>query len=478
MNNFKKVPNEILLILFTYLDKESMLIAKDVCQRWRIMIHDLCWKHISRLAEGDRSIKKDFAMLGWLKDEHEHTHCRCINLHLGYYPFKNGTWTLTRHETTFTNVKADEESFAFEDSKVICARTFKAGNLTLHELDLKATSPSWKLVNDLKYDEAHLDCERVSIYMECCEKTLVLHEIFHELNEDRTEDKISLWNTETWAFVCYLPVQETMNEILKSKYGDSDKYIIEIVLLVSSDILVVWVYLNDNNVRDMNGLTLFWNFDASNPDSRAPSFLTYILQLTDGFCDYNYCDLHLNAKYFCKEEKDQLKVFALEDIRNNATNKFWIVPLESFSKSIWLESGCSRRFAVINHEGKDRELKLFNIESGECYFFLKLNAIFAQLTHSEWNLNDFPGPQIKFHLGKLIFLLPLRKQDDPSKYRYQLGIIDETAKQQVVKGAALDYEDFTEEDFLFPFSFFIGSGSIMKKSPNYISCWKLENLMQ
>merc|ERR1712098_90518 len=234
----------------------------------------------------------------------------------------------------------------------------------------------------------------------------------------------------------------------------------------SSDILMVFVYLRDYDDSDVNTVVLFWKFDASNPV--APILMTYILQLTDKY-EYER-ELHLNAKYFCKEEVDQLKVFAIEDTNNNATNKSWIVPLESDSKSTWLENGDSRRFAIINKEGEDRELKLISIESGNCFFSLKLNTISQLITDSGWKVFDYPCPKIKFHLGKLIFLLPLRKQEGPSKCRYQFGIINEEAKNQVVKGAALNYDLIDEGDWIYPP---IGSGYVVKNHPNYITSWKI-----
>jgi len=496
MNNFEKVPNEILSNLFTYLDKESMLIATGVCKRWWIVIHDLSWKRVSKLAEGDRSLKEDFAMFGWIEDEHELGRCRCIGLHLGYYPFKNASWTLQRIENTFSNVDVEvcDEFFALmKNSKVICARTYKANNeyerrvtnLTLYELDLEETSPTWKVVYDLKYDG--VSYVEVLTHIECREKTMVLWENRIPYGWEESEERISLWNTETWSRVCDLPLEETVDEILKAINGVCGKRfkILEEFefenFLVSSDILVVLVYLHDwDDMIDMSAIAaiaLFWKFDASNPV--APLFFTHILLEIQ---EEQNRELHLNEKYFCQVvEHEHLEVFAIEDINNNATNKSWIVKLEDdLIKSTLLERGDSGRFAVINDTGEERQLKLINIESGDCFFSLKLNTISQLVTDSEWIAFNSLGPKIEFHLGKLIFLLPLRKRDDPLKCRYQVGVIDETAKNQIVKGAALSYDLIDGEEKkrmkrkrmmrAYPS---IGSGFIVKNSPNYISCWKI-----
>ena len=56
-----------------------------------------------------------------------------------------------------------------------------------------------------------------------------------------------------------------------------------------------------------------------------------------------------------------------------------------------------------------------------------------------------------FHLGNLILIEPLQKTDDPRKFRYQFFIVDEMKKNQVVIGAALDY-DVLDPQELEPFS--------------------------
>ena len=61
MNLFKNLPDEILVTLFCYLDKESKQIAAEVCRHWRILIHDMSWKHITRLVEGDITMTADFS---------------------------------------------------------------------------------------------------------------------------------------------------------------------------------------------------------------------------------------------------------------------------------------------------------------------------------------------------------------------------------------------------------------------------------
>merc|ERR1719414_850883 len=102
-----------------------------------------------------------------------------------------------------------------------------------------------------------------STSLSCCDKTLVLMEKFYW-----TSDKIhlTLWNTETWVFVCELPLEKTSIEILKQKYEVSEKTIKlsdchSIVL--SSHILVVNVDVE--GIDDVKSMALFWKLDTSNP---------------------------------------------------------------------------------------------------------------------------------------------------------------------------------------------------------------------
>ena len=56
-----------------------------------------------------------------------------------------------------------------------------------------------------------------------------------------------------------------------------------------------------------------------------------------------------------------------------------------------------------------------------------------------WELRSKYFSDYKFHLGKLIFVQPLARCDEPSKYRYKFVIIDENAKKKVVIGDSLDH---------------------------------------
>jgi len=476
MNYFKKLPEELLLVLFTYLDKGTKLAVSKVCEDWRNLIHHMSWKSIARLVEGDNNMKKDFSTFGWIeKDEHEFEECRCIELHLGDHPFQNASLTKTHYDKTFYDCY---EAVVFEQSKFIGVETRKEeGIVTFHEIDFEDTSPSWRKVQQKDLE----DYEKVGTSLSWYDKTLVLLEKEKFIGFSR-KSHITLWNTETWAFVCELPLEETSLEILKQKYevSEEENIIVDFLSIdVSSDFIVtksVHVIGDDEHEKS---LVSFWKHDALNPTD-PPTFHTYILE--EEWIIFQ----HLNAKYFCKRNSRVLKVFALDDIKNNNISKSWNVPaLESGFRVRYsqLEGGQSNRLAVIT-----QELKVYNIENGECVISLEVEKLF-HCFHGEWNLSlKLSGHFIKFHLGKLILIQPLQRRlvnvtstqgnflvefiaRNP-EYRYQIIIIDEKAKNQVVVGASLNSE--ADSKFYFAYGFYIGSKSLISLKKDSLNHWKVE----
>jgi len=484
MNYFRKVPEELLLMLFSYLDKESKLVATEVCCSWRFIIHEICWKQISRLAKEDNVMKKDFSMLGWMENEHEFGECKCIDLHLGYFPFKNASWTLKSSNTEFESFASiDNEAVVLDQSKVIYAKSFNVedededrgmwvSNVSFYEFDLAEEPPLHKKVQQIRYEKDDLSHEEISPVLISYDNTLILQEIFYKYSKV----KITLWNINSWLFVCEIPLQETVDGILKPKNGGVDEKIsfnckLHLQIEVNKDLLVVNVGVNDMEVSHVKSLAIFWKFDASNP--AIPTFFTYILEETD-----HVDNLHLNAKYFCKR-KDQLQVFALEDIKNNATSNSWVVeafePVAGFSvNESWLEGGNSKRLAVYESKGK---VKVLNIESGECLFKLELDRLDHIMSDPEWFFSKFLPSSLKsFHflLGNFIIIIPLRRYNDPSKHRYQIVIIDEMAENQVLLGASFDLNVLHPYD-MYPRLFYIGSKTMVSRCQYFTYLWKLEN---
>ena len=448
MNLFKNLPDEILVTLFCYLDKESKQIAAEVCRHWRILIHDMSWKHITRLVEGDITMTADFSNFGWEENKHEFGQCRCIELHLRN-PFNSVSWKNASYDDDDAFSDVYDSSMVFEQSKVICAEPYirkrKKGKwvsiVDLHELDLTETSPSWKAVKEIAFEPKGMNGHVVvSTELKSYGKTLVLKEILDGARERLEEVRITLWNIETWEFVSQLPIQETINEIMKLKltmHGVSEPnfeiWKIDLLFEVSSDIIVIGANV-DIDTGTMWSLLLFWKFDASNPAVALPNFMTYILEEEDN----DPLHLYLNARYFSERKRKKLQVFLIDDIKNNATSKSWNIQLKSgYEDKCLLEGGKSNRLAIIRRENEVNVLKIIDIGNGDCMFSLEFGKLSHHFSGVLWNLSK--DPIFKFHLGKLLLIQPLKRLTI-LKYRYQIIIIDEKAKKQVMLGATFDVD--------------------------------------
>ena len=474
MNYFKKLPEELLLALFTYLDQETKLAVSRVCENWRNLIHHTSWKSISRLVEGDNTMKKEFSTFGWIETaEHEFGECRCIELHLGQHPFQNASLTKTYHSLTLCE---NYEAVVFQQSKLIGveART-EEGIVTFHEIDFQDASPSWR-----KVQQKHIEFEERSIstyYLRCCDKTLILMENENEYSIS-WKAHITLWNTETWAFVCELPLEKTSIEILKQRYEVSEENIVVdfLSLDVSNEIIVAnIVYAFGDDDLNLKSIVLFWKHDALNP-ADPPTFHTYIFEevMNKRRGEEVIIFLHLNAKYFCKRNSHVLQVYALDDIKNNNISKSWNVPVPALKLGFYvhysqLEGGQSNRLAVVSQEDMHKaevlhQMCVYNIENGDCVFSLDFDEPFRRLL-VERNLSwIWTGYSIKFHLGKLILIKALQS-------RFQIIIIDEKAKtkNQVVVGASWDDESSNHVG-----EFCIGSKSMICLNWDHLNHLKFE----
>ena len=132
-----------------------------------------------------------------------------------------------------------------------------------------------------------------------------------------------------------------------------------------------------------------------------------------------------------------------------------------------LEGGKSNRFAIINSENKinTNVVKIIDIGNGECIFSLEFESEVL------WNLSL--DPIFKFHLGKLLLILPLKRLLT-SKYRCQIIIIDEKAKNQVMLGATFDVD--STFSLLWEDSIYIGPKSMIVLTPRgrgTLTHWKV-----
>ena len=101
--------------------------------------------------------------------------------------------------------------------------------------------------------------------------------------------------------------------------------------------------------------------------------------------------------------------------------------------------------------------------------FEKLSHHFSEVS---WNL--LLDPIFKFHLGKLLLILPLKRPLLTSKYCYQIIIIDEKAKNQVMLGATFDVDSIFS--LVWEDSIYIGPESMIGLTPRgrgTLTHWKV-----
>ena len=78
------LPLEVLDEIFSWLDRESLISASNVCLSWRKVIHELT--SLSAL-KCDSDVKEKLEKCGWIFGEHDFQNCNCIKLNTGLFQF-------------------------------------------------------------------------------------------------------------------------------------------------------------------------------------------------------------------------------------------------------------------------------------------------------------------------------------------------------------------------------------------------------
>ena len=58
MNDISVLPSEVLFKIFSNLDRETLINLKDVCEKWRSVVHDISWQFLSGCVVGTNNVKK------------------------------------------------------------------------------------------------------------------------------------------------------------------------------------------------------------------------------------------------------------------------------------------------------------------------------------------------------------------------------------------------------------------------------------
>jgi len=91
-NNYSKIPNEILLQIFSHMDTRSLMMAGKVCKKWsdivQIIQHDKAWKSLTKaVLVNAEIIGPVYKKRGWVEHKHSWNICKCINISRDLIPY-------------------------------------------------------------------------------------------------------------------------------------------------------------------------------------------------------------------------------------------------------------------------------------------------------------------------------------------------------------------------------------------------------
>jgi len=339
MSSFEELPLVAWEVLYSHMDKESVLHASNVCVSWRKMIHALSFP-----SNFDSELQDKLEKCGWITSEHDVTKCKCINLKMGLYKFiKNVPGSYIKLGETFS-FYVNKFCFCVSKSRICYAmkdaRSISNIQLTTQE-KLESINMDYYMVGD---GYSFLNG------LHSFDNTLV---ILENCAYDR-EEKIHLWNLQKNEYVVDLNISE------KAKSGYN--FYIEQVKITKNKLLVM-LRIDDDDELDQ---FLIWNLDTEDPATSNLSHWTTIDHYDNG-CD---AEVYMNSKLFCffsrpSYDKRELRIFRFDELPNFKTKAFddeedflsW-----DFDNQVKLQSGDSGRLAV--YDEKFDKLRVYNLDNG------------------------------------------------------------------------------------------------------------------
>jgi len=338
MSSFEDLPHVVWKVIYSYMDRESVLRASNVCVSWRKMIHDL-----SSPSNCDSELKVKLEKCGWIMSEHDVEKCSCINLNMGLYKFIKNV-PLSFEKVCEATVLQNDLRFCVSESR-LCYAMNDARSISVFHL---TTQEELKTINmDLYLEE---DGE-IFMYnaLQSIDNTLVILENSHDLYSKKK--KIHLWNLKNAEYVAEINVSG------QAKIGYN--FDIDHVELTKNKLLVMLHIYNDDG--DSLGQFLIWNLDTEDPST---SNLTH-WRTIDRNRDYakKVC---MNSKLFCYiRDELELRIYHFDDLPNFKTKSL----NEKEDGCAWdflevkLESGDSGRLAI--YDGMLRKLRVYNLDDDD-----------------------------------------------------------------------------------------------------------------
>jgi len=424
------LPVELLYHIFGYLDRESLLLASQVCGQWRTLIHELSWQHMNQHVAINESEKKLLEETGWSELTHSWSSCKCIDIHLGCYPYVETPQSQSLNKPETMTLKCEELSDKFQNFQPTCAinRNHVIVSRTQEETDQQQRTEILVFDRrDLKAEPQILATyhDTTEIHLYCYDNTLLVLErravenmITSIINVNNF--RLNIWNTETLEHITEVTFLDKLDELpIENVHTEISD------VAIAKDVLAVHVFVTNldwllpdeilQNPQSKN-TTLFWDLNTSNPSINSLSFRTSIKKSlvephNNGTCDTGF--IFLNESYFCRSLSGfhpplhfstQIQVFDVNDLKNCKPriidiNQSTVKDYGDCNEDcINLEPGNSCRVSAYSQYKKN--FKILNIKTGEQLMLIDFTDKGCYRTlFTTWQMYD-----ANWTLGKFVFL--------------------------------------------------------------------------
>ena len=112
-------PPELLYHIWSFLDRETMLMVSQVCQRWRLLVHELASQYLKNCHQPEMFHQRTEE---WTQDNHQLQTCKCVEIYLDCYPYRH-LEAMTVTEEKCQGSDTFQPTCAITDNHIIVAKT-------------------------------------------------------------------------------------------------------------------------------------------------------------------------------------------------------------------------------------------------------------------------------------------------------------------------------------------------------------------
>jgi len=409
MNDICVLPSEVLFKIFSNLDRETLINLKDVCEKWRSVVHDISWQFLSGSVRRNRRIEEAMIGCGWLEEIHDWRDCKCLDIHLQHFPFRNCSYSLE---------KLDHRDLRNFPTKMSATQVFIPSVyeeflvVNRHQLHRQ-----YRYIPDVV---RHKVPGKMQVQYACYENTLAF---FLEGLED-----FSIWNRNHQ--ICHINFLDHFDFEGNRQLGYCSSELTKNKLAA-----FVSCFGEETDFH-----VLFWNLDTLEPSYDNINFWTRMkINLWNTWGSMGSISLHLNDIFFCVDNDDllvrKLMIINFVDHSDDTKHKMIQFDTDDFD-DITIEEGESNRIALFKKT--EMVFKLFNLESGMCMMNMDLMYILSDFVRGP--LNCF-----NFCMGNMVFICPMKKAcHDIESFQYI--ILTEDGEVVIGDNVEVDPEEWKIED--------------------------------